>query len=151
MSDALWFRDDPHARARCIERVREGGSESFFSDPDWQRILTETASAGRGTFETPEQQRATMLAELTRARELLTERLESARIHQVCLPWAVCGRLAESLLGSAGYDSAVADRMFGKRLLLPHSSPYRIMRLKHQYIFCLPGRPRRVLFNARYR
>ncbi len=68
---------------------------------------------------------------------------------QICMPWAVCGARAETLAREVGYASVVADALWGKRYVHPGANPYRLMRLKHQYIFCLPGAGRRTLMALR--
>jgi hypothetical protein len=49
----------------------------------------------------------------------------------------------------AGYETAVADKLFGRRFVTAATDPYRIMRLKHEYIVCLPGAGRRGILSAR--
>ena len=79
--------------------------------------------------------------ELLQGREILEARLSKA-ISQVCMPWAICGRRAELLAREVGYQSVVADRLFGKRYVYPGANPWRLMRLKHDYIRLLPGKGR---------
>ncbi len=92
--------------------------------------------------ETPEEREASIRFELTRSREDLESRLGKPVTH-ICFPWAVCGRVAESLLPDCGYTSAIADRVGGFRACVPGQNPFRVMRLKHVYIRALPGKNRK--------
>lgn len=86
--------------------------------------------------------------ELTRSKEELESRLKST-IRQICFPWAVCGSVAERMTVEAGYETAVADRVGGFRACVSAQNPFRIMRLKHQYIRCLPGRSRELYWRIK--
>ena len=93
-------------------------------------------------IETKEDREQAIRFELEASKAELEHRLQK-KITQICFPWAVCGKVAESLLPAAGYETAGADRVGGYRACLPGQTPYRLMRLKHHYIRCLPGSPRK--------
>lgn len=148
MSDAFRYIDDPDARQACIDHVHAGGGSAFFDDPARQAELFRIVSAARGRMESAAEREAAIWQELVRSKEVLTEKLKSQRVRQICFPWGICGRLASELAQKAGYETAVADTLFGKRYAAAQRDPYRIMRLKHQYIFCLPGAGRKTILNA---
>lgn len=97
-------------------------------------------------IETQEDREHAIRWELLRSREELESRLGKP-VTQICFPWAVCGKVAEKLLPETGHLTAIADGLGGFRACLPGGNPYRIMRLKHKYIRCLPGRPRKLYWR----
>lgn len=149
MSDAVRYLDDENVRKNCIEYVRKSGGAEFFKGDYWQEDLMQIVRGSFGRMESAEERESAVLDELVRSREVLAARLKSNSIRQVCFPWGVCGDLAGSLVKKAGYETAVADELRGKRFVEPRGNPYRIMRLKHQYIFCLPGNGRKTFLNVR--
>lgn len=149
MSDALRFLDTPDARRACCEHVSAGGGAAFFDRPGWESELCTLAGRYPGRFETVDERRQAILTELVRSRETLQARLRSETVRQVCLPWAVMGHTAESLLEEAGFTTAVADRLFGTRAVRARQNPWRLMRLKHKFIFCLPGTGRKGFVTVR--
>lgn len=150
MSDAFRYFDDPAARQACIEYVKSCGAANIQADPAKKAELLRIAGTGFGRMESASEREEAVMEELVRSKELLEAKLNSRHIRQVCFPWAVCGKLAGELVRKAGYETAVADQLFGKRYAAGRGNPYRIMRLKHQYIFCLPGAGRKTIFNARH-
>lgn len=146
MSDARRFLPDEDWIEICRETVRRNGGHAFFEQADWKTQLLSCAGSSRGRFETDEERAAAWRFEAEHAREVLKEKLPGADIRQICLPWAVCGEGAEQAVKEAGYATAVADSFPGVRAAV-HGRPYRIMRLKHQYLSCLPGRERRYFWS----
>jgi len=147
LSDARRYFEPPAARERCLELVRSAGGADFFRNPDWERKLRAIVADAEGRFETDTEQTHAILEELTRARDELNARLGGATVRHMCFPFYVAGKVAESLLGKAGYVTAFADRLFGLRAVRVGDNPYRLMRLKHDYIFCLPGHGRRYFWR----
>lgn len=148
MSDARRYREPSEARQRCLDLVHRQGGTAFFRRPDWPSLLKVAAQTGVGRFETESEQREAIRDELVRAREMLTQRLGSQAVRHMCFPFSICGRIAESLLKDAGYDTAFGDELFGLRAVRAGGNPYRLMRLKHEFIFCLPGKGRRSFVSA---
>lgn len=142
MSDALRY-DDPAARARAENAVVQGGGSAFFHQPDWARILRKVVEKPTGAFETEAEREQAILEDLVAAREELNARLRTNAVKHICFPWAVAGAVAEECARRAGYETAWADRQGGRHTVREGDNPYRLMRLKHKFIFNLPGRGRR--------
>lgn len=142
MSDTLRY-DDPAARARAEHAVSAGGGAAFFQNPDWARELRRAVGKPTGAFETEAERERVILEDLAAAREELNGRLRSNTVKHLCFPWAVAGVVAEHCARRAGYDTAWADRLGGRRTVREGDNPFRLMRLKHKFIFNLPGRGRR--------
>lgn len=147
-SDAL-RHDSPEAFERCTRHVRENGGAAFFQRAGWEQELRALAAACPVICETPDRRDAAIREELATARAMLNERLRTSTVRHMCFPWAVAGSAAERLAAETGYQTAFADRLFGRRAVRAGDPPYRLMRLKHLYIHCLPGAGRKTFFTAR--
>ncbi|MCC5844239.1 MAG: polysaccharide deacetylase family protein [Verrucomicrobia bacterium] len=93
-------------------------------------------------IETLEERENAIRFELHASKDELEARLKKP-VRHLALPWGVCGSVTQSLLPDSGYQSVFADRVGGYRAAVPGQNPYRIMRLDHTYIHCLPGRLRK--------
>jgi peptidoglycan/xylan/chitin deacetylase (PgdA/CDA1 family) len=146
LSPALAWRA-PEAFAACTAAVRDGGGPAFFDRPDWRDILRRTlAAAPAGRWETPEERLAALREDLGRSREILSSRLGKPVTH-MCFPWAVSSPDAVAAARAAGFRTACSDRLFGRHLATAGQPPYHIMRLKHAWLPCLPGRGRRPVWR----
>jgi hypothetical protein len=143
MSDAWRFHVDESYLARCREAARSR------RPPATPRDLARALGPPTGLYETDAERERALREEIDRPRDALKERLPGAAVRQICLPWAVLGARAEALLRESEYATAVADRLGGFRAVRAGDPAYRLMRLKHEYIPCLPGRPRRFLLLPR--
>lgn len=93
-------------------------------------------------FESDDERRAAIRKDLSMGYEVLEERLgRKPRI--LCFPWAVAGEVAREEARLLGYEAAFSDSFPGKRFVHSRSDPFRLMRLKHQWIEYLPGEGRR--------
>ena len=117
--------------------------------PDWSQQLHKIATKYPGHMESPDTRDARILKELQQARDELNTQLKTDTVRHMCFPWAIAGKEAEKAVKNAGYDTAFADRLFGKRYVSPRNNSYRLMRLKHPYIFCLPGKGRKSIRAVR--
>ncbi|MGE9291480.1 MAG: polysaccharide deacetylase family protein [Puniceicoccales bacterium] len=95
-----------------------------------------------GRPESAEEMRTAIRRDLSLCRERIEARLNRpARI--LCFPWAVAGEVAREEARDVGYRAAFSDSFPGKRYVHPEADPFRLMRLKHNWIFQLPGQGRR--------
>lgn len=147
-SDALRV-DRPDAFERCTQYVREHGGRAFFERPGWDPELRAVMGSAPAIRETPAQREAAIREELASARDILNHRLGITTVCHMCFPWTVAGTVAERLAAETGYETAMADRLFGRHAVRAGDPPYRLMRLKHQLIHCLPGTNRKTFFTAR--
>lgn len=147
-SDALRY-DNPAAFAACVQKVRENGGIDFFARPDWEANLRKLAGSFPGKQETPAQRDAAIFDDLLTARQQLNAQLGSDTVRHMCFPWAIASKPGELAAERAGYVTAFGDRLFGRRAVRAGDPPYRLMRLKHQHIYTLPGRGRRTLFHGK--
>jgi len=146
-SDALRY-DNPAAFAACVRKVQEQGGADFFKRSDWETGLRRLAASFEGRQETPQQRDAAIFQDLALARQQLNAQLHTDTICHMCFPWAIASKPGEIAAEKAGYLTAFGDRLFGRRAVRAGDPPYRLMRLKHQHIYCLPGKGRRTLFSG---
>ncbi|MDP6629985.1 MAG: polysaccharide deacetylase family protein [Kiritimatiellia bacterium] len=151
MSDALAYLNTEAAREACVEHVANRGGADFFKQEDWRQELSTIAARHRGRFESADEREQSQVSELQGAREMLKQHLPGHGVRQVCFPWGIAGQGALTLVARAGYETAVADRLWGRRCMWRKTDPYHIMRLKHAYIFTLPGRGRKAICSLKGR
>lgn len=142
---------DAEARERCIERVRRGGGPAFFARPDWRRELEGVAALAPPALEAPEERERAVRDELEASRAALEARVGGPSVRVLCFPWGIGGALARRLAPETGYALAFSERLFGFRGVRAGDDPYRLMRLNGTYIYCLPGRARRIFVPGRSR
>jgi len=147
LSDARrWMA--PGAFSACTSMVRSRGGADFFNQSGWRNeLLSCVNQSGIGRWESCEERDAQILEELVRARELLEAELHTKKVKHMCFPWAIAGQKAVNLSRDAGYETAFSDRLWGARAVRQGDPPYQLMRLKHQMIFCLPGKGRSWFFG----
>lgn len=141
--------DNPEAFQACTRHVRENGGERFFDRPDWESELRKLAGRFIGRQETPVERDAAILEDLAAAREQLNAKLNTNTVRHMCFPWAIASKPGEIAAEKAGYETAFGDRLFGGRSVKPFDPPYRLMRLKHEHLYCLPGKGRKNFFSTR--
>jgi hypothetical protein len=146
-SDASRFYPDPNGIAACRAYVTDNGGADYCKRLEWEKPLYDIMRRAGGRWETAEETQRAIVREVADAREILNARLKTDTVRHLCFPWAVAGRIAEASARRAGYLTAFADSLFGKRAVRAGDNPYRLMRLKHQYIYALPGNPRRHFFQ----
>ena len=146
-STALRY-DNPGAFEACTRHVRDHGGAEFFKRPGWEQVLRKLAGAFTGSQETPAQRDAAILEDLATAREQLNSKLGTDTVRHMCFPWAIASKPGEIAAEKAGYETAFGDRLFGGRSVRPNDPPYRLMRLKHQHLYCLPGNNRKTVISG---
>ncbi len=146
MSDALRY-DDAEARQACTEIALAGGGPAFFERPDWTASLRRAMRKLKGRTETPAERDAAIREDLAGARETLNAKLRTHTVRHLCFPWTIAGAAAEAIAAEVGYESAYADALGALHAPRRGGHPYRLMRLKHKFIYNLPGKNRRSMWN----
>ena len=141
----LRYLDDERLREACTAFIEEQGGTDFFARPTWRKDLEQVYRQHRrgrpAKYESPDEQRARILENFTRAKEVIEERLGKS-VEHFCYPNGAGSPLAVSLSQQAGYQSNfwVAPGVRGTNRAC--DSPYYIPRLKDDYLFRIPGRGR---------
>jgi peptidoglycan/xylan/chitin deacetylase (PgdA/CDA1 family) len=145
------FFDDPVLRRTLIDWVSMHGEEDFFRRPGWRRELKSIFRLGMrdqraSHFESGAEQAAAILDDLTRARDVIEEKLGTPARH-LCLPRGEGSPLTTRLSQQLGYESIFWVTHPGKRLNRAGDSPFTVTRLKDDYLLRLPGEQRQPLFE----
>lgn len=131
----------------CADRVRDGGGDAFFRRPGWRRELRRIVDGHDGEFRPvdlePHQRR-----ELEASREELERRLDGTDVRHLCLPSGQGSDRSVRLAREAGYDSVLWGHLPADRTNRPGDDPYRIGRVKHDFVLRLPGSRRRSLLRV---
>lgn len=148
LSDALRWTC-PEATEACREmatRLHQTGSNER---PELlERLSTAYRKASRGRFETDEERDQAIREDLKQARQELEQQIDK-KVQHLCFPWAIAGSAARRIAEEEGYRSAFSDRLGGYRAVRAGDPPYQLMRLKHEFIFCLPGKERTWFFGKK--
>lgn len=143
LSDARRYFADPADSACCQAHVAANGGPQFFERPGWRQELLGLLKQADGYYESHPQRDRSIMEELVLSRGLLNERLGGSTVRHICFPWTIAGQATEAALKKIGYETAIANRPFGLRAVQVGDNPYRLMRLKNNFIFSLPGAGRR--------
>lgn len=148
----VWTDDELQQTPLLSKPLIWGDSERFrtvdereLGEPRW--LTRSRMSDGRrilddGSRETADEQQAAIRRDLALCRERIEMKLgRPARI--LCFPWAVAGKIAREEAKTVGYQAAFSDSFPGKRFVRPGEGAFRLMRLKHNWIYRLPGKGRR--------
>lgn len=99
-----------------------------------------------GKWETTNEQYNAVLFDLAQSKKILEERLNKPILH-LAYPWGIGGKPAQDLSKKAGF----LTNFWGPIYRIPYnkigSNPYKLVRLKDDYIFRLPGKGRKPLFK----
>jgi peptidoglycan/xylan/chitin deacetylase (PgdA/CDA1 family) len=148
------FYDDASVRQTCVTWVEDQDGENFFTQPGWRRLLMQCYKSAiqkqlSNRYESEPEQRAALLSDLKKAREVITEKLDRP-VQHLCYPWGMGSNLAVALSREAGYASnfwVVTERRNNNR---QGDDPYYIPRLKDDYLLRLPGAGRQHLAEVFY-
>lgn len=151
MMDAPKFIDREEVRRACTEHVARHGGTAFFRKAGWRAELEAVWRSAKGVesagrFETADEQRAAILDSLVRSRRMLEDMLQRD-VRHLAYPWALGGALARNLSEQAGYHTNFHGPLDGTPLNRPGTDPYRVARIKDDFIERLPGRGRRSLWS----
>jgi hypothetical protein len=128
MSDGKRVAVSEDLQRACVEFVAREGGADFFERLDWQECLQGLAARANGhaapAVESDADQARAVEEELARSRAVLNDRLRTATVRHICLPWGVSSAGTEAALKRTGYESAFANRMEGTFAVMAGDDPY---------------------------
>jgi len=143
--------DDHALRGICIDYVRTHGREDFFRSKNWEGQLRQVVREFYKNnkliprWEGREEQKERMIENLKSAKEGIENRLKNKTVQHLAYPWGEGSETAIWCSKETGYISNFWAT-------LPHfsknkkgSDPYKLVRLKHDFIWRLPGSGRKSL------
>lgn len=128
---------------RCLRLVAEAGGEDFFERSSWRDRLDAEVDAVPVERFRQSATRPAQTRELAESRRVLEERLAGTTVRHFCLPRGEGGAEAPDLAREAGYHTLLWGLLPAEDANRPGCSPYRIERVKHDFVYRLPGEGRR--------
>lgn len=150
MSGRPQYVGNEEVRSACTEFVDDHGGETFFERWDWRKRLTrfyrrEKSKKAGGTYETEEEMRDAIFAELSECKEVIERQLSGATVDHFCFPWFTGSDIAVKEAKRAGYRALYWGMRDDVEANRPGGDPLRIVRLENRYIYRLPGEGRKAL------
>lgn len=143
------FFDDEGLRRASIEFVRNRGEGLFFKRQNWHRELMSFVKNYRKenniplNYESNKEKSESIYQDLLQSRRLIEDKLTDKQVRHLCYPWFMGSVLAVELSKKAGYLTNFWGTLKNKNTNRPQDDPFKIVRLKDDYIFRLPGKGRR--------
>lgn len=151
MENRECYLEDIALRNACVDYVAQNGGERFFLDSSWRKRLFRWVDAGRngakvsGEYEAPGVQRERITSSLLKAKEMIETRLAGKTVRHLAYPWGQGSDLSAACSKEAGYVSNFWSTITRRSSNRPGDDPFRIVRLKHDFIWRLPGQGRKPL------
>jgi len=149
--DRRMFIEDIDLRNLCVEYVRHNGGEKFFKNKHWQHGLKIVVNNYQkdhdfnNRYESKDNTRKRILNDLTSAKEKIEHLIPGKEVRHLSFPWGAGSNVTIGLLKRAGYVSAYWRTIPHRSINKPGDDPFKIVRLKHDYIWRLPGQGRKSL------
>lgn len=136
----------PEVGDLCVSHAEREGSPEFFERPTWRRELTglvreATKDTAVRTVETAAHQQW----ELEAAKRELEVRLPEKTVTHLCLPKGAGQASVAALAAGTGHHTVVWGLLPASETNRRECDPFRLGRLKHDFIYRLPGEGRRSL------
>lgn len=145
------FLEEVSLRQACMDLVRSNGGVSFFDQPDWRKQLEGVVTAHakeKNAWESEADQKNRMVRDLKACREKIELHLPRKKVTHLAYPWG--GGCAASIEASkdAGYVSNFWSTIPGHPMNKPGDDVFHLVRLKHDFIWRLPGKGRKSFLNT---
>ncbi|MBN2102750.1 polysaccharide deacetylase family protein [bacterium] len=146
----MFIEDD--LRKHCIAFVINHGGIHFFDQPEWKKILKKNVNSYRKTgskycFESEDEQKKRITAELIQARQTIESHLTGHTVRYLAYPWGTGSDVAVQCSREAGYTANFWSVLPGRSKNQVGSDLFHLVRLKHDFIWRLPGKGRYSLFK----
>ncbi len=148
------YFDDETLRRTCLDYVRRNNAETFFKNNRWRIELSNFVQnyiAQNGLndhYETDQELRDKVHNDLYTSRYLIEKRLSGKIVTHLCYPWFVGSDLSVELSKNTGYKTNFWGTLPDKRTNRLGEDPYRVVRLREEYIHRLPGEGKKPLTNV---
>ncbi len=151
MGEKPRYYDDEELRKKCEDYVAGRGGARFFEQRNWRGRLyrfavRESRESDGGCFETEAQRRRAILRSLSESKEIL-EKMLGKKVFHLAYPWGGGSETSVEISGKAGYLTNFWGPLKRHRIPRLAMHPFYVPRLKDDYIFRLPGKGRKPLFE----
>jgi peptidoglycan/xylan/chitin deacetylase (PgdA/CDA1 family) len=148
------YFDDENLRENCIEFVKESGIENFFDDINWRKKLFDNVQSYRskykdsGSYENEGSYKNYLFNDLLESKREIERQIPGKIVNHFCYPWWEGSETAIKASKEAGYSTNFWGIFADRRTNRAGDDPFKIARiLLDDYIFRLPGKGRKSLFN----
>lgn len=147
------YFEDEELSYKCAEFVQENGGGKFFEQRNWSRKLAAVAEAyekkeGRkGCFEGSEETINAIRNDILRSKELIEEHIPGHQVSFLSFPWGIGSQLAVEQSRKLEFNGTFWIIGPEKRANYKGGNPFFINRIKDDYIFRLPGKNRKSLWE----
>ncbi len=151
-ADKRYF-DDEMLRNACAKFALEIGAPAFLRTGRGVAVMRKyvyeyrTRLGDKGSFESDGDQQKAIYDDLLNSRTVIESKL-GKKVEHLAYPWGYAGAVAVEQSRSAGFKSNWWGVLDDIRCNTVGSDPFRIPRLKDDYIFRLPGSGRRSLASV---
>ena len=141
---ALKVSDELLATCRSVFQQKNG-------DGDWKNYLRK--KVGRyfekqeSVFQKNGEVENSLFEDLSLAKELIRQKVSPEAGQHLCLPYTVGSEAAVAAARKAGMESCLWGTIPGQRTNRRGSDPFRIVRIKNDFIWRLPGKNRKSLLG----
>jgi len=149
--DRPMYIEDSALRRECVNYVARHGGGEFFLNRHWKGKLRDIVKqfkknhGSTGKYESAGDMRKRIFDNAARAKEKIESQLQGKPVRHLSFPWGRGCGLAVRLLKEAGYLSAYWRIIPRKPLNRAGDNPFFLVRLKHDFIWRLPGKGRKSL------
>ena len=145
------YLEDVSLRQVCVGYVQSNGGESFFDQPDWRKQLEDVVDSHAketNAWESESDQKIRMARDLKACKEKIESHLPGKKVTHLAYPWG--GGCPASIEASkeTGYVSNFWSTIPGQPINKPGDDATHLVRLKHDFIWRLPGKGRKSFLNT---
>jgi hypothetical protein len=153
MSGKPRYFEDEELSYRCVEYVRQSDGVNYFKLKGRKRGLAfvvndyKKKKSSKGRFELPEETIHAVRNDLLRSKVLIEEHIPGHRVTFLAYPWGIGSQLAVEQSKKIGFKGNFWTIGPKKQANCIGGSPFFINRIKDDYIFRLPGKGRKSLWE----
>jgi peptidoglycan/xylan/chitin deacetylase (PgdA/CDA1 family) len=151
LGEERMYREDIGLREECVRYAEHNGGMKFFRGRHWKHELRHLVrrhrgiARGRDSYETPEEQATRIRGSLERAKHMIEERLEGKRVRHLAYPWGAGSPVSVRMSRETGHITNFWISLPSRSRNRPGGDPFSLVRLKHDFIWRLPGEGRKSL------
>ena len=146
------YMEDENVSKICVEYVKSNGGINFFKKKFWKRELKKVwkdalLKCGKnGSFQNPNDRYKDIEKELSKSKNEIETRLNK-NVYHLSNPWYKGSDLSVQISEKLGYKSNFWGMVQGRAINMVGEDPFYIKRIDENYIFSLPGKNRKSLFE----
>ncbi|MFX0140709.1 MAG: polysaccharide deacetylase, partial [Candidatus Hodarchaeota archaeon] len=155
MAGVKRYFDDEYLRKKCIEFVQNNNGKDFFESANWRKkisLVVQDYITNYGLndhYETDGQMEEKIYKDLYESKRIIEEKLPGKVVQHLAYPYFVGSEISVQISIKAGYRSNFWGIIpYRRRTNRQGNDPYRVVRLREEYIYRLPGQGRKPLVKV---